>query len=949
MLTLMEVQNRIAGVQEPKRLGFHIPETYVDKLAAEQQEALSLMKGGSASSFAEIDTTLDDLERAAKEKNEETFRILVKAAEKYTELSVQVLDIQKKFAHLAFAEHYVGIRLLQIHRDFEAVMRAGLERAVLTDLDRLYRGGKDRVIATTDLLFKELVQIEKERLTLKIDLEAIKWMKLGLENSDFIKDPKEWLMKKIDKIAVESIAHEEVAEYRTKLISAIRENAISAYDQVASITRNTNVHIPDSTRRMAQGLAVASAVMKTALKAIKETGVSELMGVVIDTIEYYADAIEMVWKCAEVFGRLIDKSSQGIVGWRGIGVWKKINDEQGDIELDEESAQYGIRIAKKAGTNKYFLATSDSEYEEITEEGRKCLTQAACDERAVNTFYDASESLLANLWRNTGGRMGGIIDRLGDPQSFSEKDRKDFEARVRDRARKTGLDGKAQSAIASSGSAYVSIRGKRRTISADELADMRDAMLADLGIKQFIREAMAIQDVPADVRHAYTDFWKVVVDVDIGFSRPQLMNLFNAYIQGGRDADKLLKVLKKEKERRKAEKIKLGVAYVRLGTKDEVDADSKETLETDVSIDGLPAGEEMPATITWKVPERFKAPEPQKKKLRNGVLRLSTTLDVPKVDPKEYKLIARVELEGVPVSTEREREFKVKKSVALNWEFSVADGRPDANPGAPEIVANSGYVLMKIRIALDGKEDYQARREWMDSQNQASWVLIIVKIGDVTYHVYQRYRGGFDKGKLFEDRVLVHHGIPGVHDLTATIKLGGKTLTSKTKVRVLAKFSDQQASSGGTIAEQKANIAKAESELEAAKLAGKAEKVQAIKSGLSDMYRRLAERLEGMFEFKPAKEYYLKAVEHAQPEYQSHIYLAASNVAYWMRDVAGMEEMRLKSKKDVGYNQLAELTMLWNNDHAKAVELMKKYEEEVKKSIDPRSYKFPASLDRVIK
>jgi hypothetical protein len=771
-IRLAEVQNKIAAARYLKSLDFHLCTDLVQALIREQDSVLQIVRA-AASKKVDVEAALEEHVRVAKAKDEHARKLTLKFAERRAKAAVKAAELAAKWERSELGrEKALGMTVLALWRDIEAVSSGDTQYApaYFSSVAITYAGDRGRVVRTIEDATKQLVELERRRLELKARLEVLKLCKTALENIDFLTNPQEWVLKKIDQMAVEIAAasfNDESRDYLRKTLGQVRRNVAGAWEQWERIDRSIGVNVPDQTRQMARAFAVLGAVFKSIAQGMRESGVEGAAGIVLETIEYFAEAFGLVFAFGQAMDRILARSDQGEKGWRGVGVWAKILAERGEIRQDDDAAAYGIRIAisqEKKGA--CYLALSDAEYEEITEEQRRRLVLAACDERILNAWNDAAEGLLARLWRGTGKRAGDMIRRLGDDDAFHERDRQDLEARIREVARKSPLQPRVLLTLAREGQEIIRLHGKSEMVSARRLAELREEFLQKKGIDEFTRAAMGRPAPRHEWWMAYLEFERAIEKCPLAFSREQLAKLFNGFVGSGCDAAALARSLQRGVEARSG--VTLGIC-------------SLERDSTDVVVDGLPPEVEAELEVRWSVPPG--AP-PKKIKVRNGVHLIATGF------PGAERIEASAELTlpgGTKLSTKRAESFLKDAAppppaeVGGTLELSGGDRKPHLHwMGTLTIKDLKPYPKLEPHIEAFGEARDQAIFSGLlrvDAEGRSSyvffrWSALVPGAGDV--------------------RILL--GRTGESEVTATLYLGGPSERKlQQKLRISLRDGDEPA------------------------------------------------------------------------------------------------------------------------------------------------------------
>ncbi len=658
---LIEAQNKLAVLMYLDSLDFHVIPPVAQELLEEQKTALFELSAAQDGPLAEVERYLLDVKKVTSEMNEEAVKIVANYAQKYLKDGAQFGQKMNGLEMLdAAKEKRNGVLALRQARQWESLLKAsvgdGSRRGLLiSDLTSTYAGARGKAVREVDAMVKALVDIEKRRETLRVEAEELKLFLKGVETVEAAQDPKAWALGKLDEVAAKALAgelDEETAKYLSGILGACREEILNACEKLEKIGMSTEVDIPDSVKTTAKGMAVLSAVFRTASKTMKVPGTGAVMTPLGDLIDLYATALDTVWTAAEAMARIIARRHQGFQGWYGLGVWKKILEEQGEIVQDDDAAKYGVKIAitvekVKDQPKGVFLALSDQEYAAISLEGRDRLVRALCDERLVNAWHDATAGLWNAILRQGSNvsmlELSNLSQRLADPDFSDGKASEHWQERIKLYARKTGMEPESQLAFARSGQAEIAVRGKKRKVTLEALAEMRDGVLADLGRTEFIREELGTVD--AEGREAYLAFMRAVRAAGMAFSRPQLQRMFNGFVKTGADVQRLIRTLRKVREDRLYAGLTLSIPFVSAGPRDELRRGASTPVVADVIADGLAPGFEAPGTLTWALPEWASRPEPLAVRLKNGRNSFTLQLQVPPAAPQgDYVLTPRIEV-----------------------------------------------------------------------------------------------------------------------------------------------------------------------------------------------------------------------------------------------------------------------------------------------------------------
>lgn len=787
-MKLIEVQNKVAGLQELRRFKFVIPQPMAEQLAAEQEEALSLVRGGMAEGLAPVDAALADLKRANDAKNLEARKLIQKTAERVWKDTVKVDELMGKWdrAHLN-RERAISTAIPFLAKDIDALAMAdkNIGGSLIQRLAITYGGPKRHAVGTHDEFVKLVVQLEQQEDGLRARLEMLSRLKKWMDAYEFLKDPQDWLLKQIDKYTVEFLAagyDDDSKKFLTSMFTTVRESVAGVAKQWTAIDQSV-VDVPESTRTMCKAFAVAGGFVKILLGGVKALGLEGPFQAVFEAIGYYVDAFETVWKTAEVLGKIFDKQRQDIAGEIGTDLENKLRDEQGELYRDPDAAAFGVRLLHN-NRGDYFLLTGAKEYEKITKAQRDSLVQAMADERIVNGFYEASEG----WWSWTGQKISNAFEfmkTLGQAD-LKENEREAYEARLVGVSRRTLIDAKSLSSMAAGSSGYFSLIGKRKSVSCADLADQRAKMLEGLGRDQFIREAMAAPWSKPEWTKAYLDFWIEVVKSDVMFSRGELQKLFRGYVERP-DAAKLASALKRERERRVTDHLEISVPYVGSGPRDELPAGGTADLEADFVIAGLPPGESVEATVTWTAPAWAKI-DAKKIKLENGVQSVRCKVTVPETE-RGKKPVFRVRVQAGEVPGEGQVELAVTDAPPLvlrlyqmgdptKWFTGFTarlwvddDYLKTEKPGTPEYRA-------KDDLCMNQKEELQR----IIRRTKAQWAKMTVRVGKKSYTIYGRISWAQDRCVLFGVGVPLDG--PGTHKVSCSVSALGSVATLDVNVKV---------------------------------------------------------------------------------------------------------------------------------------------------------------------
>lgn len=801
-IRLIEVQNKIAGLQELRRLKFVVPEGMAQRLAQEQEDALSSLRGGMKEGLEPVDTALADLERSNEEKNKEARKLLQKAAEKLFKDTHKVDEIMAKW------DQAMSKREIRFNRQFLEIAQLlepqGELGYLYSQVARTYGGPKRNSIVARAELAKMFAELEKQREGLRARLEVLKRLKSWMDAYEFLKDPQDWLVKQVDKYAVEVLASaysEESRKMFTEIFTTIRESVVGAAEQWKKIDQSV-ANIPESTRKMCKAFAVAGGMIKSILGALKELKVEGPFEAAFAAIGYYAEAFDVIWNCAEVLAQIFDKQRQNQVTEADWGLESKLAQEKGNngvLERDADAAAFGVPILTNG--REWFLLMNDREYETLTKEQRDRAVQAMADERIQNGFYEASEGW--GSW--VGQKISNAWEYLwsGGQADLKESERKAHEERLLAVSRKTLIDRKSLAAMARGTDGYFSLLGTRKSVSCEKLAEMREEFLEKLGRDFFIRDAMGAAYTKPEWRKAYTDFWIAFTKADVAFSRKQLGHLFRGYVENP-DAEKLTKALLREEERRRIGNLEIAGVYA---GPEEAPAGKPATLEADFSIDGLPAGEEVEATVTWKGPS-WASGKTEKVKIHNGVVTTKYAVEVPaKEETHEFEATIEVAIpQAAPVVAAAKLALKATKKtepgtvpvvVKIVWGDKKAEAF-DSKSGQEDLWFR--LVIVPEAEPLDSQDpEYYAksrernqavaavRRDLAQKLKEKKFARVVVTVGEEQQFYYAPLWPS--SGDLFTATFNTAPGTslrPGAYEVKVETKFGGKTYTSTRKMKVLA-------------------------------------------------------------------------------------------------------------------------------------------------------------------
>lgn len=935
----IEVQNKIAGFQELRRLTFVVPEGMAQRLAQEQEDALSSVRGGMKEGLAPVDTALADLTRANEEKNKEARKLLQKAAEKIFKDTHKVDEIMAKW-DAAFVNREVAINqaFLGLARDIESKGEMHYVRTFYSRVAMTYGGPKANAIVTHAELSKMFAQLEEQREGLRARLEVLSRLKKWMDAYEFLKDPQDWLVKQVDKYAVEFLAsgyNEESRKTLTGIFTSIRENVVATAAQWQKIDQSI-ANVPESTRKMCKAFAVAGGMIKTILGALKELKVAGPFEAAFTAIGYYVDAFDVIWKSAEVLAKIFDKQRQNQVTEADWGLESKLAREKGNngvLDRDADAAAFGMPILTNG--REWFLLMNDTEYETLTKEQRDRAVQAMADERIQNGFYEASEGW--GSW--VGQKISNAWEYLwsAGQADLRESERKAHEQRLLAVSRKTLIDRKSLAAMARGTDGYFSLLGARKSVSCEKLAEMREEFLEKLGRDFFIRDAMGAAATKPEWRKAYTDFWIAFTKADVAFSREQLGRLFRGFVENP-DAAKLEKALKREEERRKL--ADLEVAIVWIGP-DEFPAGQSVALETDFAIDGLPAGEEFEATVTWKGPAW--ASGSQKVKIRNGVVAAKLAVSVP-ADAEMKANDVEIRFEAAPFVLDGKGAVTVTKK-ALSIRFG---GWKD------DFFVSGETLTFGVRLNIDdaflfdekAMEDWKGysdqlkayqlkRKEMLGKVDRKAWVHFEVIAGGKTHHVYSRVGGNEDKSALAGFRMSVRLWKPGSHTVTIRAQFLGETVTVSREA-VVPPFPGE--------AQRRKNIEELKAKYEKEKA-----KEKASPSELVRLVAEVAYQHDLLNEYPEAIEWYRKGVEAAyDPPKPSSSERTSDTCRMWiahhyleMGEFEKSVAMAEKMKQPVRWADYARGAVRWKNDLGLAWSYAAK--------VGPDGWEFPKTGDPIVK
>lgn len=680
---LLDAQNKVAALDFLQKNNFYVPASTAEELQREEREALDEAgSDGTAYDFTAVSDAIAGMDKAEKEKDNEIQALVGQWLHKAVEQGADQVELYRWFdSWKADFDKGRGLKALMVARRF-----AELEKAkpalnlhqVLTSVGTVYGGRKAEAMKDTNTLVKYLVAVEKHREVLRRQLQMVQFVKTGLKTVEFMNDPVGEISKKAKEMITETAEErgydKETVEFVMKTVESLVKNASEVYTKWEAVRLDTKVNIPDSVKRTARNMAVVGAVFKV----FKDLGENDANKPYLAVLDYYISALDLPWQMAQKMAEFMRKADQLEAGWRGIGVWKKILDENGDIELDPIAEEFGVKIARTSNvpdeTAVWYLGLSDKQYVALTWAERSRLIRVLAAERLINAWYDGSDWFWERWWKKT-SRLNPWsyavwIEAMIDSQTYSDKDRADYPDKVRKVARASGLSPTAQEFLAKNRPTGIKIKGKPATLTAEELLEQADETLREIGTAEFIREALL--DVPKDAKHSYGWFRHALSSSGLAFDRKQLLNLFNNFVRTGSDAAKFTETLRKIREDRAYANLEFGIPRMLVGGNDSVRRGDNPTLLLSLSVDGLPARFEAPGTIRWEGPEGVEMPAASEIRLANGVRHLSFKIRITdKASHKEQRIVARID---VPLARGGKAE------AWREWFFDVADAPAPPTP-----------------------------------------------------------------------------------------------------------------------------------------------------------------------------------------------------------------------------------------------------------------------------
>lgn len=945
-LRVIEAQNKVAAAHYLSGLGFSIPAPMIQKLVEEEADALRAVRDGAALGLKEIDAQIEELKRVNAQKNEEAQKILVGTAKRLVKDSVKLGEILAG-VHKADVnrEKAIGQGILSLVRDAE-----GLGPSAVSAIAVTYGGDRARLIRTGAELRKSLVEIETRRDGLACQLGFLKEVKGLLEAGEAIADPQAEMLKRLEKAAVTyAVPHydEATRKYLGDLLSKVREEAVGAATQIRAIDASTDVRIPEETKRMCKGLAVVAAVLKSVSSAIKESQMAGPVESFLEIVDYYAEAFSIVWTVAETMGKLMEKRDQGYVGWYGTSVWKKMNDREGEIEIDPEAARFGVKLAAAVGKpGRYYLVTTEPDYEVIDGAARDRLVQALADERIVNATYEATEGLVGWAWRKLTPRtLTDMVEGLSDAQGFNENDVKAYESRLREASRKSPLDGRSLSALASGTQGYFAIRGKRQSADGKRLAELRDEAIAEQGIREFIRGAMAAPDVTREWRKAYSTFFEAVVRSDANFSRTQLQNLFNSFVRSGCDLERLAKLLEKVKSRQQGNDLVLGVPELRVGVKDEAGRASSTLVEADVVVDGLPIGADVEATIRWQFPDWAGGTKPEQVRVRNGVVVFKGTLTVPEtVEGGSYQAAFTIEA-VVPSGDKRSARGEVPFKIIAKADYQLHRGGGSGLYLTVELTDDL-YLPPQESVAQGEKnpaafgarvqESKKRHAELLRRTKGKNWFQLTVRFAGKTYTAYSKMQDSVGSYARFS--VSLDAPRPGgQHMAEATVSVLGGEVTGQWPITT----SPPDPAAAQWIKDGEPRLAELE------KSAGEDKETAAVVVveqlyRMGEAYWELGRDAEAIACWKRA------LAVGGNPPRKTTVRHALADSYLQAGDLAGYERIKAELEDAPNFRTMGEAAVRYRNDLTAGWQYLRRFEEVRKQKIADWDLPFPEKADQVI-